>query len=54
MISTRFSERYEGWLELIAPHHTVSGSSGIGRITLGEPAGRGSSAIPRPASTTTP
>ena len=37
MISARFSERYEGWLELIAPHHTVSGSSGIGRITSENP-----------------
>ena len=26
MISARFSERYERWLELIRPHHTASGS----------------------------
>ena len=37
MISARFSERFEGWLELIRPHHTVSGSSGIGRITPDNP-----------------
>jgi acyl-CoA reductase-like NAD-dependent aldehyde dehydrogenase len=37
MISARFSERYEEWLELIRPHHTVSGSSGIGRITSDNP-----------------
>jgi aldehyde dehydrogenase (NAD+) len=37
MISARFSERYERWLELIRPHHTVSGSSGIGRITPENP-----------------
>jgi acyl-CoA reductase-like NAD-dependent aldehyde dehydrogenase len=37
MISARFSERYERWLELIRPHHTVSGSSGIGRITSENP-----------------
>jgi aldehyde dehydrogenase (NAD+) len=33
MISARFSERFEGWLELIQPHHKVYGSSGTGRIT---------------------
>ena len=37
MISARFSERYERWLELIRSHHTVSGSSGIGRITSDNP-----------------
>ncbi|MGH2642294.1 MAG: aldehyde dehydrogenase family protein [Actinomycetota bacterium] len=37
MISARFSERYERWLELIRPQHTVSGSDGIGRITGGNP-----------------
>jgi acyl-CoA reductase-like NAD-dependent aldehyde dehydrogenase len=37
MISARFSERYERWLELIRPHHTVSGSEGIGRITRENP-----------------
>src|ERR687891_1387179 len=37
MISERFGERYERWLELIRPHHTVSGSDGIGRITADNP-----------------
>ena len=33
MISERFADRFEGWLELIRPHHEVSGSSAIGRVT---------------------
>jgi alpha-ketoglutaric semialdehyde dehydrogenase len=37
MISQRFADRFEGWLELIRPHHTVSGSSAIGRITSANP-----------------
>jgi acyl-CoA reductase-like NAD-dependent aldehyde dehydrogenase len=37
MISARFSERYERWLELIRPRHTVSGSDGIGRISGDNP-----------------
>ena len=37
MISARFSERYERWLELIRPHHTASGSDSIGRITADNP-----------------
>ncbi len=37
MISARFGERYERWLELIRPHHTASGSGGIGRITADNP-----------------
>jgi acyl-CoA reductase-like NAD-dependent aldehyde dehydrogenase len=37
MISKRFSDRFEGWLELIRPHHAVAGSSAIGRITSGNP-----------------
>ena len=36
-ISARFSERYERWLELIRPHHTTSGSDGLGRITADNP-----------------
>ncbi len=32
MISQRFCDRFLGWLELIRPHHAVSGSSGSGRI----------------------
>jgi alpha-ketoglutaric semialdehyde dehydrogenase len=37
MMSKRFADRFEGWLELIRPHHTVSGSSAIGRITPEDP-----------------
>jgi alpha-ketoglutaric semialdehyde dehydrogenase len=37
MISARFSERYERWLELIRPHHAATGSDGIGRITADNP-----------------
>jgi alpha-ketoglutaric semialdehyde dehydrogenase len=37
MISARFCERYEGWLDLIRPHHAVSGSDGTGRITADNP-----------------
>ena len=37
MISARFCERFEGWLELMQPHHTVLGSSGTGRITASNP-----------------
>jgi acyl-CoA reductase-like NAD-dependent aldehyde dehydrogenase len=37
MISRRFAERFEGWLELIEPHHRVSGSSATGRITAEQP-----------------
>jgi aldehyde dehydrogenase (NAD+) len=32
MISRRFAERFEGWLELIREHHTVHGSTATGRI----------------------
>jgi alpha-ketoglutaric semialdehyde dehydrogenase len=37
MIHERFLERFLGWLELIRPHHAVSGSSGVGRITAENP-----------------
>jgi len=37
MISSRFAERFEGWLELIRDHHAVLGSSAIGRITSEAP-----------------
>jgi alpha-ketoglutaric semialdehyde dehydrogenase len=37
MISSRFCDRFEGWLELIRPHHTTSGSSAIGRISSSNP-----------------
>jgi acyl-CoA reductase-like NAD-dependent aldehyde dehydrogenase len=37
MIHERFQERFEGWLELIRDHHSVSGSTGTGRITSDNP-----------------
>jgi len=37
MIHERFAERFEDWLELIQDHHSVSGSTGTGRITSDNP-----------------
>jgi alpha-ketoglutaric semialdehyde dehydrogenase len=37
MISERFRDRFETWLELIRPHHAVSGSTAIGPITAATP-----------------
>ncbi|HEV8563358.1 MAG TPA: aldehyde dehydrogenase family protein [Actinomycetota bacterium] len=37
MISQRFSDRFEGWLGLVQPHHAVTGSSSTGRITSANP-----------------
>ncbi|WP_433081419.1 aldehyde dehydrogenase family protein [Dactylosporangium sp. CA-052675] len=37
LMSDRFAERYEGYLEWIEDHHRVSGSSGVGRITADNP-----------------
>jgi aldehyde dehydrogenase (NAD+) len=37
MISERFLDRFLTWLELIKPHHRVSGSTGTGRITSDDP-----------------
>jgi acyl-CoA reductase-like NAD-dependent aldehyde dehydrogenase len=37
MISKRFCDRFESWLELIGPHHTVSGSTAVGRISEASP-----------------
>src|SRR5215216_2522794 len=37
MIHERFHERFLGWLDLIRDHHTVSGSTGTGRITAANP-----------------
>ena len=37
MISQRFCDRFLGWLDLIQPHHRVSGSTGVGRITAANP-----------------
>jgi aldehyde dehydrogenase (NAD+) len=37
MISERFAERFETWLNLIEPHHRVLGSTGTGRISATNP-----------------
>src|SRR5215216_3623300 len=37
MIHERFAERFEDWLGLVREHHTVSGSTGTGRITSDNP-----------------
>ena len=37
MISQRFADRFEQWLELIEPHQQVLGSTGTGRIAAGNP-----------------
>jgi alpha-ketoglutaric semialdehyde dehydrogenase len=37
MLSERFHERFLGWLELIEPHHSIHGSSGMGRISANNP-----------------
>ena len=37
MISARFCDRFEGWLELVQPQHEVLGSTGTGRITAANP-----------------
>ncbi len=37
MISARFAERFEGWLQLVRPHHKVYGSSAVGRIDAHHP-----------------
>jgi acyl-CoA reductase-like NAD-dependent aldehyde dehydrogenase len=37
MISARFCDRFEAWLELIRDHHSVLGSTGMGRITAENP-----------------
>src|ERR671910_81946 len=37
MISSRFCDRFEDWLELIRPHHAISGSSAVGRISSSNP-----------------
>jgi aldehyde dehydrogenase (NAD+) len=37
MIDERFLDRFEGWLDLVQPHHTLQGSSGTGRITASNP-----------------
>jgi len=37
MIDARFAERFERWLGLIRDHHTVHGSTSVGRITRERP-----------------
>ena len=37
MISSRFYDRFLGWLDWVQPHHVLSGSSGTGRITRDNP-----------------
>ncbi|MFM8999479.1 MAG: aldehyde dehydrogenase family protein [Actinomycetota bacterium] len=37
MINARFCERFESWLDLVRSHHSVSGSTGVGRITAAVP-----------------
>ena len=37
MLSDRFAERYESYLDWIRPDHQVRGSSGVGRITADNP-----------------
>jgi aldehyde dehydrogenase (NAD+) len=37
MINERFLERLEGFLDLVRGHHTVQGSTGVGRITSANP-----------------
>ncbi|MGI5245998.1 aldehyde dehydrogenase family protein [Dactylosporangium sp. CA-139066] len=37
LMSERFAERYETYLDWIEPHHRVSGSTGTGRITAANP-----------------
>jgi acyl-CoA reductase-like NAD-dependent aldehyde dehydrogenase len=37
MLSERFAERFEGWLNLVQDHHTLHGSTGTGRITADNP-----------------
>jgi aldehyde dehydrogenase (NAD+) len=37
MISSRFRDRFLGWLDWVQPHHTLHGSSATGRITRADP-----------------
>jgi alpha-ketoglutaric semialdehyde dehydrogenase len=37
MLTARFCERFEGWLDWVHPHHRLSGSTGTGRITSANP-----------------
>ncbi|MGH8907474.1 MAG: aldehyde dehydrogenase family protein [Egibacteraceae bacterium] len=37
MLSQRFCDRFLSWLDCIQSHHSLHGSQGVGRITLGNP-----------------
>ncbi|HEU4421152.1 MAG TPA: aldehyde dehydrogenase family protein [Pilimelia sp.] len=37
LLEQKFADRFEEYLDWIAPHHTVSGSTGVGRITADRP-----------------
>ena len=37
MISRRFCDRFQDWLDLVRPHHSIHGSTGTGRITRDNP-----------------
>jgi acyl-CoA reductase-like NAD-dependent aldehyde dehydrogenase len=37
MLSERFAERFEGWLDFIKEHHSIHGSTGTGRISQDNP-----------------
>jgi aldehyde dehydrogenase (NAD+) len=37
MISERFAQRFEGWMDLVESHHSVHGSTSTGRITRKNP-----------------
>lgn len=37
MISSRFCDRFLGWLDWVQPHHALHGSTGTGRIALENP-----------------
>jgi alpha-ketoglutaric semialdehyde dehydrogenase len=37
LLDAKFAERFATYLDWIGPHHTVSGSTGVGRITAANP-----------------
>ncbi|CAN5871937.1 aldehyde dehydrogenase family protein [soil metagenome] len=37
MLHERFADRFDTWLDLVADHHTISGSTGVGRISEDNP-----------------
>ena len=52
MLAERFADRYEKYLGWIGDHHTVHGSTGVGRISADNPR-EGFVGDPTPASSTT-